>query len=88
MTVLDDARRMVEAGAYYYPEEDDGWTPKPVCKWCGRGSWGEDEHAPGCPWLVMPKIVAVLEVADQIVVGDQFPGNDLVARLRSALEMG
>ena len=54
MTVLDDARRIAEAGAPEYGGD---------CVLCRLRIEGDayEGHAPDCPWLSMPRIVAALE---------------------------
>ena len=60
MSLLDDARRLAKNG--FTPWEDSCHL---TCELCGEDFAEEGaQHAPNCPWLSMPKIVAVLEAAD------------------------
>lgn len=60
MSLLDDARRL--ADPYAVPEDGPG-----ICWWCGEPAmWIGGGHAPDCPWLSMPRIVAALEAAEGI----------------------
>ena len=54
MSVLDDARRIAEAGAPEYGGD---------CVLCRQRIDGDayEGHAPDCPWLSLPRIVAALE---------------------------
>ena len=65
MNLLDDARRLLThrpiLGGSRLRSAPDG-----RCYYCGE-NWKQEPHAPGCPWLSLPKIVAVLEAADAIV---------------------
>lgn len=56
MTLLDDAREIQRLG----PPDYDGID---LC--CQRVQASQD-HAPHCPWLSLPRIVAVLEAAEEI----------------------
>ncbi len=76
MTLLDDARRLSVGPPPL--EKFDG----EVCHYCrhlmveivdNEGNFLKPQpHHPDCPWLAMPKIVAVLEAAERMVqeVGD------------------
>jgi len=67
MNLMDDARRLAKNG--FTPWEDSCHL---TCDLCGA-DFAEDgaRHAPGCPWLSMPKIVAVLEAAERMVAAWQ-----------------
>lgn len=74
MSLLDDARRLSENDAYVYSEYGD------YCHFCNGKAWEEPpdgshhiEHAPDCPWLAMPKIVAALEAADALIAAMAYP---------------
>ena len=66
MRLLEDARRIVESD----PSIDD------MCVYCHENVGLKTlsacgEHAADCPWLAMPKIIAALEVAvDLLAVSD------------------
>lgn len=54
---------------------------------CG-GSFGGG-HAPGCPWLALPEVVAALEAAALVAYQDGLKSDSYlgpVARLRETLE--
>jgi hypothetical protein len=73
MSILDDARRLADMS----PDGDDG-RGDTVCVYCLADHYIRDgaaftraddvQHAPDCPWLSMPKIVAALEVADGLAL--------------------
>lgn len=75
MSLLEDARRLAERG--FTPWEDScHWT----CESCGCHVETDEEastwtgHAPDCPWLAMPRIVAALEAAEWVAAdGGCFP---------------
>lgn len=56
MSLLDDARRIMNAGPATYGE----WE----CVLCHRNGGDRLVHADDCPWLSLPKIVAALERAE------------------------
>lgn len=66
MTLLDDARRMAE----YAPSVDERGV-----FWCGYCHESENAHAPDCPWLQMPRIVAALEAVERFVAAGQPNGE-------------
>ena len=94
MNVIEAAREINQRGPYYHQERGDD-TPIPVCKWCGRASWMQDEHDDNCLSLALPAIVAALEGARGVIDG---PCDDQCStmsgdicdcwrdRLRAALE--
>lgn len=57
MSLLDDARRLAET---------EPVNSRTRCHWCDEFTLTEP-HAPGCPWLAMPKIVVVLEAAERFL---------------------
>src|SRR4051812_16419795 len=54
VSLLDDARKIAAR------EPDGGYYIESCCLYCDRNISGDNNHAPGCPWLNMPKVVAVL----------------------------
>jgi cytochrome c553 len=66
MTTFEDARRLAESDPWY-SLPDGGAAGINVCAICNR-AW---EHAVDCPWLMLPKIVAALEAARELV--DELP---------------
>lgn len=58
MSLLDDARQLTEYPPSY---ESRGHM---LCGYCNED---EHAHAPDCPWLAMPKIVAALEASAEVV---------------------
>lgn len=90
MTPLDAARRLMDSSA----SSDD------QCPHCGqyigplRFHEAPAPHAADCPWLALPKIVAALELVEQIdrlhrqyprTVWDH-PSDELVDRLCALVE--
>jgi hypothetical protein len=74
MSLLDDARRLAEMQPGWDPGTE-GWA----CSGCRAvsGPFADEEreadvayaafaHDPDCPWLSMPKIVAVIEAAARV----------------------
>lgn len=57
MSLLDDARRIQEAGP---PDYGD------VCVICQAQL--QKGHASDCPWLAMPKIINVIEAAGRVIL--------------------
>jgi hypothetical protein len=59
MSLLDDARRLLEdrpaRGGSVLKSHPQG-----RCYYCAGDGYGEP-HAPDCPWLALPQIVAALE---------------------------
>lgn len=68
MTLVEAARRLTERGFTPYDEDD-----AIICELCDQpvavantpNGWAG--HAPVCPWLSMPRIVAALEAADRLI---------------------
>lgn len=63
MSLIDDARRLADAGSY--DDGGNGSYNEPSCIHCH--SWPEDQHEPTCPWLALPRIVAALEAAQALL---------------------
>lgn len=79
MSLLDDARRLMDEGppTFHAPacghDVPQAAEPHEDCHYCGAMLSGAlrqylGEHAPDCPWLSMPKIVAALEAAERLHV--------------------
>lgn len=97
MSLLDDARRLVNGPCPTYWDvemvgtvgrlgPDQGTVLK--CAHCRQKL---HEHAPDCPWLSMPKIIAALEAAEQFVDAfdrplDKSTVNKRFAAFANALE--
>lgn len=63
MSLLDDAREMAASNGMVCREYHDDHAY--VCPLgCAMPNRRDDVHAKDCPWLSMPKIVAVLEAAE------------------------
>ncbi len=56
MSLVDDARRL---------EEAEPVNPLTRCYWCEEFTLTEP-HAPDCPWLSLPRILAALEAAERV----------------------
>ena len=57
VSLIDDVRLVAESAS----PRGDG------CRYCDSlVPYGTAEHADGCPWGLMPRIVAVLEAADAL----------------------
>lgn len=79
MTPLEAARMLVVAPFMVYPGDntEGGWdTEFGHCRFCDQGNYIQlpthcvpknIEHAPDCIWLAIPKIIAALEAAEQVV---------------------
>lgn len=50
------------------------------CPGCGAILWANGDHAPDCPWLAMPKIVAALETLQEIANDCETPDAVLAQR--------
>lgn len=77
MRLLDDARALLDEGPPDWDDDRGMWE----CRSCNAttGPFADVErdseagfvefvHQDDCPWLSMPKIVAALEVAEQVAV--------------------
>ena len=63
MSLLDDARRL--AGVWPTDRYDN-------CVFCYEIQRSDEPtHAPDCPWLAMPQIVAALEAAERLVESNE-----------------
>lgn len=81
MSLLDGARRLMAVDPFAHQESESTGTYS-ECVACG----GENrQHAPDCPWLSMPKIVAVLEAAEAYVREMEGQGErvDILRRVRT-----
>jgi hypothetical protein len=91
MSLVDDARRLAET----CPSETDRGG-RGECYYCSGGNYEGDysdqtptladfRHQPDCPWLSMPKIVAALEVAEQLchhmLLEEVWPARQALARI-------
>jgi hypothetical protein len=80
MSLIDDARRLWREGA---PSIYD----TAFCGRCGKRRTGEStyDHDPDCPWLAMPRIVAVLEAGEAYVQEMEGQGErvDVLRRVRT-----
>lgn len=87
--LVEAARRLIAGGV----SSDD------YCQHCERcitfrltGDNRDEEHAPDCPWLAMPQIVAALEAAQALSesldqTADGPPNHARVQALKRALRM-
>lgn len=68
MSLVDDAKRVVERAVTYHEIEGKRATVCHLCSWA-RISWGDRpvEHSPKCPVPGLPRIVAALEAAERMV---------------------
>lgn len=83
MSLLDDARKIAAR------EPDGGYYIESCCLYCDRNISGDNNHAPGCPWLNMPRIVAALEAAEAVLWAideDEWHGDGLSRSLRKAAQ--
>lgn len=73
MSLLDEAKRLAMQSPFRN-ECVAGHTSKaPVtCLFCATPSFS---HAPDCPWLAMPRIVAALEAAERVISTYDHPDN-------------
>ena len=62
MTPLEAARRIARNG--FTPWEDSCHLTCELCGADGAGEGGPFPHESECPWLQMPKIVAILEALE------------------------
>lgn len=60
MSPLEAAKRLVEAD----PWSEHALTGQWFCAACGPGLY--DAHQTDCPWLALPLVVEVLEIAQRI----------------------
>lgn len=72
MSLLDDARRLVESNVAENFDKECGFcgmSPSlhDVEGWTYRADNLGALHYPECPWLAMPRIVAALEAADRLI---------------------
>jgi mono/diheme cytochrome c family protein len=71
VTPKEAARRLIRVGPPVYDT---------ICLACHTPietfDGGELPHAPDCPWLQMPKILAALEAAEQVVSRAFHPARD------------
>jgi hypothetical protein len=78
--LLDDARYLAE-NAPIYTTDLDGQSVY-FCVHCDLGDphWkaGGFKHAPDCPWLALPKIVAALEAAERTSKFDPWSDNGYI----------
>jgi hypothetical protein len=62
MSLQDDVRTLAEAMPYKLLDKSSH------CHFCRASMWNmEDEHYDGCPILALPRVLAVLEAAEQVV---------------------
>lgn len=90
MSLLDDARKLRDEQAGTWTEDGRGWMA--ACRFCDAYSEVSEEslvHAPECPVLALPRIVAALEAAELMtiacdeerVISGKLGGRRLVAAL-------
>ena len=79
MSLIEDAKRLEKSG--FTPWEDSCHLTCELCGEDGAGEEGPFPHAPTCPWLALPRIVAALEAAQRVigmnVTVTVFEGNDI-----------
>lgn len=68
MGLIEDARALAESD----PTREDSSSSPGTCRYCGGETVGglltmRVLHADTCPWLALPRIVAALEAAQQVV---------------------
>lgn len=68
MGLIEDARALAESD----PTRDDSSSSPGTCRYCGGETVGRlltmrVLHADTCPWLALPRIVAALEAAQQML---------------------
>lgn len=63
MSLVDDVKRLAADDPV---EADDEQGYPAFCRLC----LSYKPHAPDCPWLAMPKIVAALEAAERVAAAD------------------
>ena len=81
MGLVEDARTLARRG--FTPWEDSCHLTCELCGNDGAGVEGAHPHDPTCPWLSMPRIVAVLEAAERMVAAADLVLVDTVQVLPS-----